>query len=312
MKIVRVVVALMLVSMLVFGTAAFGETKKIGLIVQHMTDEWAQDSYTYMQEMGPSRGYEIILADSEWSLAREAQHVDSLLSMDLDLVCIQPADDNASAANVRQFVERGVPVLSVGVKVESDEIIGFVGWDTFQSGIKVGHNAADYIEQNLGGKANIVLLTYPLNDNCRQRRLGFESALSTRNIDANYVFDQNFDGSRELSVNIMESVLQVNKDIDVVWAAFDAGALGARTALQAEQHSAKIWSNGGWGQEIYDLFAANDPHYYANYVVAPNIYADGIFDAIDRYFAGEQELGNVYIDFPVATAENYKEVWSEE
>jgi len=287
------------------------EVKKVGLIVQHMTDEWSQESYEAMVAQGPSRGYEITLADSEWELTNEATHVDTFLSMDLDMLLLQPADDIGSAANVSQFVSAGVPVLSVGVKTQSDETIGFVGWDTFDSGYKLALNCADYIEANLDGKADIALLTYPLNDNCRQRRLGFEAGLSERNIDANYVADQNFEGSRETAVKLMENILQTNKDVDVVWAAFDAGALGARTALEAANSSAKVWSCGGYGAEIHDLFAANDKYFVADYVVAPQIYIDGIFDAMDRYFAGEKELGDINVDFPIVTAENYKEIWSE-
>ena len=56
--------------------------------------------------------------------------------------------------------------------------------------------------------------------------------------------------------------------------------------------------------EMGDLYAASDPWYYASYAVAPDIYAEGIFSAMDRYFGGEAVLDNVYIDFPVVTLEN--------
>jgi len=295
-------------------TPAAGGVKKVGLLVQHMTDEWAQGCYNMLVAEGPANGYEVILADSEWELSKESQNTDTFLSANLDMVLIQPADDVASVANIKQFVDNGVPVLAVGVKPQAPEgmIIGFVGWDTFDSGYKLAQDCADYIDANLDGKADIALLTYPLNDNCRQRLLGFQSGLSFRDIEANYIFDQNFDGSREKAMTIMENVLQTHPDVQVVWAAFDAGALGARAALQAANSDAKIWSCGGYGQEPYDLFAANDQWYVANYVVAPAFYVGGIFDAMDLYFGGQSQLGDFYVDFPIATAKNYKEVWGEE
>ncbi|MCL1895263.1 MAG: sugar ABC transporter substrate-binding protein [Clostridiales bacterium] len=291
-----------------------GGMKKVGCLVQHMTDEWAQGCYNKLVQEGPANGYEVILADSEWELTKESQNTDTFLSANLDMVLIQPADDVASIANIQQFVDNGVPVLAVGVKPQAEEglCVGFVGWDTFDSGYKLAQDCADYIEANLGGAADIALLSYPLNDNCRQRLLGFQSGLSFRNIEANYVADQNFDGSREKAMTIMENILQTNPDVQVVWAAFDAGALGGRAALQGANSDAKVWSCGGYGQEIYDLFAADDQWFVADYVVAPQFYVDGIFEAMDRYFAGDTQIGDFYVDFPIATAKNYKQVWGEE
>ena len=285
--------------------------KKIGLVVCHMTDEWAVGSYTMMQQDGVSMGYDITFADSEWELPKEAQSLDTFLPMGLDMLVIQPVDEAATGAVIQPFLDTGIPVLSVGIKAENDGIIGFVGWDVYDSGYQLGLDCANYIENSLGGTANVLMLSYPV-ENTLQRQRGFEAALEDSGVDVTYVADQNFEGSRETAVQIIENTIQAGTDFDVVWAAFDAGALGARAALEAVNHKAKIWSCGGYGEEIYNLFESDDQWFVADYVVAPYIYVDSIWEAMGRYFNGESNVGDVYAPFPIATSKNYRQVWGEE
>ena len=282
--------------------------KKVGLIVCHMTDEWTVGSYTLMQEEAASRGYEIVMfADSEWDLKKEAESLDTLLPMDLDMLVIQPVDENATGTNVQPFIDKGVPVLSIGITLINDGKAGFVGWDTFGSGYMIGEDCVTYIKDELDGKANVAILSFPV-ENTLNRQAGFEAALNDSGFDINYVSDQNFEGSRETAVVIIENIIQAGTEFDVVWAAFTSGGLGARTALEAANSNAKVWCCGGYGEELFDIFISQDPWYMADYVVFPRVYVDTIFGAMDEWFVYEKPLGDVYSPFPVMNQKNYKEL----
>lgn len=284
-------------------------SKKIGLSVCHMADEWAIGSYTLIQDKLKERGYEVTFANCDWETKTEAQNLDTFKSMGLDLLVTQPVDEDASRDMVEDFIATSdIPVITAAVAPDYEGIKGFVGWDTWDAGYAVGQNCAQYIQEELGGKANVVILGF-YNENCLTRQRGFEQALEEADIEFEIKFDQNFEGSRETAVNIMENIIQADSDFDVVWAAFDGGALGARTALEAVDHKAKVWSSGGYEQEIYDLFDADDKWFHATYLVAPEVYGGAVVDAVDRFFAGETDLGEVYAPCKVATVENFKDIW---
>ena len=138
---------------------------KVGLVVCHMTDEWTVGSYSLMQEEANSRGFDIVkFVDSDWDLKKEAEGLDTLLPMDLDMLVIQPVDENATGQNVQPFIDKGVPVLSIGISLVNDAKAGFVGWDTFGSGYMIGEDALNYINGELGGKANVLFLSYPVEN----------------------------------------------------------------------------------------------------------------------------------------------------
>jgi len=289
-------------------TAAPTEMRRVGLLVAHMADQWSIESHTLVAEQGPSRGFEITLADSTWEARTEVQHLDTFMAMDLDLLLLWPVHEVASAGAVQNFMDTtGIPVIAVAVLPEVEGLAGFVGWDTWDAGYSIGQKAADYIESDVDGTANVVLL-YMHDENVLVRKQAFLQALDDRGVDYNVLFERNFEGVRETAHNIMESVVQANPDFDVVWAAFDGGALGARSALEAANHHARIFSSGGFEQEVYDLFAANDYWYRAGFIVSPHVYGPAILDAAERFFVGEQ-VGTVHAPCRVATVENFREVW---
>jgi len=283
--------------------------KKIGLGVCHMADAWAIGSYTLVQDELKERGYDVTFANYDWEVKNEVQALDTFKSMGLDLFVTQPTDEDSSRDIVEDFIATsGVPVITVAVAPDYKGIKGFVGWNTWDAGYMPGQHCAEYIKENLDGKANVVLLSF-YNENCITRQEGFVKALDDAGIDYTIKFEQNFEGSREKAVEIMENIIQADPDFDVVWAAFDGGALGARSALEAANHKAKVWSSGGFEQEVYDAFDSNDPWFAASYIVAPDVYGGAIVEAVDRFFAGETELGEIYAPCEVGTIENYKKIW---
>jgi ABC-type sugar transport system substrate-binding protein len=171
----------------------------------------------------------------------------------------------------------------------------------------LGEDCVEYIEGELGGEANVAFLSFPV-ENTLNRQAGFEAALDDAAIEWKKVSDQNFEGSRETAVNIIENIIQAGTDFDVVWAAFTSGGLGAATALEAANHKAKVWCCGGYGEELFDIFKSGNPWYMADYVVFPRVYVDTIFDAMDKVAAGARDLGDVYSPFPVMNQKNFKEL----
>lgn len=288
---------------------AEGDLPRVGLLVAHQADTWAVESFTYVAENAPNYGFEVVLfASSDYDTGQEARHLDTMMAMDLDLLLYWSVHEAGSASLIENFMEQqpDVPVMAVAVLVEADGLVGFVGWDQPMTGTMAGNAAADYIEENNLEPVNVVLL-YMQDTNVIARREAFKEALIDRGIDHTILFEQNFEGHREVAVNVMENIIQADPDFDIVWTAFDAGALGARSALVAADHHARIFSSGGYEQEVFDLFVANDPWYVAGTALAPADYGPFICEAAARFLAGE-EVGHINAPIALFHRGNFREI----
>ncbi len=286
--------------------------KKIGISLYYRKDEWYVGVSDEFEKQGKERGYEVFVTDADGNPQNQVEQVENLIEQKIDLMAIAPVDDNGVVSIIDNLRSQEIPVLAYGTKPAGGDFFTFVGWDTYQLGVQLGENCAEYIKNQLGGKANVAMLVIPSMENLKLRSDGFKKALDDSGLDITYVNEQNYDGLRDKALSVMENMIQSNGDIDVVFAAQDPGAFGARTALEAAGVNAKIWSGGGYGEEIYDIFDANDEYIYADYIVSPNLFVAGIYDAIDKYFAGETLEPEFMIEFPVTTVENYKAVWGRE
>jgi ABC-type sugar transport system substrate-binding protein len=235
--------------------------------------------------------------------------VENLISQQVDLMMIAPVDDNGVVSLIEQVRQAGIPVLAYGTQPGGGDYFTFVGWDVYQTGFDLGKEAAQYIKTSLGGKANVVILGIPETENHRLRAEGFKKGLEGVNV--TYVAEEGYGSLRDEAMSKMETILQKNSQVDIVFAAQDPGAFGARSALEAAGVNARIYACGGYGEEIYDAFVNNDKYIAADIIVSPYLFVKGIYDALDKYMKGEP-LDKVYnIPIGVCTSANYKQIYGE-
>jgi ABC-type sugar transport system substrate-binding protein len=238
------------------------------------------------------------------------EQVENLISQQVDLMMIAPVDDNGVVSLIDQVRDADIPVLAYGTQPSGGDYFTFVGWDVYQTGLDLGKLAADYIKTSLGGKANVVILGVPEMENLRLRADGFKAAL--KNLDITYVAEEAYEGLRDVAMSKMETILQKTTQIDVIFAAQDPGAFGARSALEAAGVNAKIYACGGFGNEIYDIFATNDKYIVGDIIVSPYLFVKGIYEALDTYMRGQNLDKVYYIPIEVCTSSNYKSIWGKE
>lgn len=285
--------------------------KKIGISLYYQKDEWYVGVYDEFKKQGEERGYEIYLTDADADFQKQVEDIENLVNQGVDLVMLAPVSDDAIVSIIDDVRANDIPVLAYGTQPAGGDYFSYVGWDVFQTGYDLGKTAVEYIKSNLDGKANVVMLEVPTLENLRFRAEGFRASLDESGLDINYIATENYEGDREKAMNKMETIIQKGDQIDIVFAAQDPGAFGARAAVESAGISCKIFSCGGYGDEVYNAFADNDPYIYADIIVSPYLFVKGIYEALDSYVAGN-DIETVYnISIDVCTAQNYKEVWGE-
>ncbi len=285
--------------------------KKIGVSLYYLKDEWYVGVSDEFAKQGEERGYEVFITDADADFTKQLEHIENLQSQGVDLMCIAPVDDNGIVSTIDDLVAAGTPVLTYGTCPSGGDFFSFVGWDVYDTGYNLGLKAGEYINNELGGKGNVAMLVVNSLENLIQRGQGFKAGLDASGCDYTIVAEQDYDGDRDKAMTTMESILQTGETIDVIFTAQDPGAFGARAALEASNTVAKIYSCGGFGDEIYEALSTNDEYIVADIIVSPYLFVKGIYDCIDDYYAGKTVEKEYLVDIAVCTYDNYKEVYGE-
>ena len=136
-----------------------------------------------------------------------------------DLIVVAPNEAEAIAPVVQKAFDRGIPVVLVDRKIDSDHYTAYIGADNYD----MGHQIGTYIANRLHGKGNIVELTGLKGSTpARDRHRGLIDALA----DAGW-----FQQSAERA---FDSILARQPHIDLVFAHNDRMASGAHEAAVRE------------------------------------------------------------------------------
>lgn len=215
------------------GAAAEGAAPVTLGAVQMVADlEWFRTVEMGMQAAADEYGADLLVANAQAKVDTEASMVENFTARGVDAILISALDSKASVPALQKAVDTGITLINYNTTLESPIMTSFVGVDNTELGAQAGRYVRDYIEQNMGGAAKIALITIPKYEVGRQRREGFVAEVS-KNPNIEIVAEQEGE-SPEQATSVVETVLQANPDIDLIWAANEGGAIGALTATEGK------------------------------------------------------------------------------
>ncbi|MGW8318055.1 MAG: sugar ABC transporter substrate-binding protein [Candidatus Promineifilaceae bacterium] len=169
--------------------------------------------------------------DSQVNVETQIQGIENFVASGADVIIICVFDPPSVESALAEAADSGVKIVQyagrdaaalggVTISIE-DEDLGRVA----------GEYAAQLINDELGGTAQVAILDYPDIPQVVARAEAIEAALtsdSEAEIVGNYL-----GGTTENGLQSMETALQANPDINVVVSINDAGAIGAYEVLDA-------------------------------------------------------------------------------
>ena len=174
------------------------------------------------------RGLEYRRALANNDAAKMVEQVQLLLASKVGAVVAAPVDPASLSRSLQEFMWAGGYVGTI-VPPPATELLNAPQYET---GKRLADAAAAYITENLGGEANVVLLTQDQIEFLAPRFLAFRDVLTAMpgvtivaDITPNPV-------NKEGGFATMSTILQANPDVDVVLGA-DTVVLGALAALEA-------------------------------------------------------------------------------
>jgi ribose transport system substrate-binding protein len=191
---------------------------------------------------GKIRGYTVEVSSPQNSAETQVSDINTWIGQGIAAIVILPLDANAIAGVTAHANSKNIPVVGY-----SDQIPGEKGYDIFdhaQGAALLGHYAVGWINQNLGGKANIGLLALDSVEVGRIRIDGALRVIQQAVPDAKVVSRQQA-ADAATGLTTLKSMLQAHPDIDVILCVNDDVVNGANQALlQSGKNPNKVFLAG--------------------------------------------------------------------
>lgn len=310
MRILRQISFLILV--LILGGCSLSSkkmpTNKIAVVISTLNNPW----FVVLGESAAGRarelGYEAQIFDSQNNSAREAEHFDNIIAMGYEAILFNPTDADGSVLNVKRAKEAGIPTFCMDREINSrDAATTQLLSDSFTGCVKLGQ----YFVRQVGKKGNYVEILGLVGDNNTWNRSnGFHSVVDEFT-ELKMVAQQSADFDRNKAMDVMETIMQANPDIDAVFCGNDAMAMGAYQATLAAGKADKIKVFGFDGaKDAVDGIAAGK--IAATVMQFPVMMARTSADLADEYIKGKRDFaGKTPVEVVLVTPGNVSKYLSE-
>lgn len=283
-----VAVAMACVVVLFAGSALAQEAAKtkIAVVVSTLNNPW----FVVLAESAKARaielGYEATVFDSQNDTAKEASHFENLIAGGYKAVLFNPTDADGSVANVFKAKKAGVPVFCIDREINStNAATAQMLSDNYSGCVALGQ----YFVKTVGKEGRYAELLGLVGDNNTwNRSKGFHSVVD-RYPGLKMVAQQTAEFDRAKALEVMESILQKNPDINAVFCGNDAMAMGAYQALVSAGKADKIKVFGFDGaDDVVKLIA--EKKIAATGMQFPKVMAQKAAEYADQYIKGKRDF----------------------
>ena len=218
------------------GQSAAAKTK-IAVVISTLNNPW----FVVLGETAKARAielnYDATIFDSQNDTAKEAAHFENLIAAGYKAVLFNPTDANGSVANVLKAKNAGIPVFCIDREINStNAATAQMLSDNYSGCVALGQHFVKVVGKE-GKYAELLGLVG--DNNTWNRSKGFHSVVD-RYPGLKMVAQQSADFDRAKGLEVMESILQKNPDLNAVFCGNDAMAMGAYQALVSAGKADKV------------------------------------------------------------------------
>ncbi|SKC04980.1 D-ribose ABC transporter substrate-binding protein [Dyadobacter psychrophilus] len=262
------------------------EPKKMAIVVSTLNNPWFVFLAERAQAKAKELGYESKVFDSQNNTALETDHFENAMASGYDAILFNPTDADGSIVNVKNATAAGVPVFCMDREVNSNEAAtSQILSDSYSGCVSI----ARYFVETLNKKGKYVEILGMVGDNNTwNRSKGFHSVVD-HYPGLKMVAQQSADFDRNKAMEVLESILQAQPDIDAVFCGNDAMAMGAYQALVAAGKADKVKVFGFDGAEDV-VNSIKDGKIMATGMQFPEVMAQTAANFADEYFKGKRDF----------------------
>lgn len=212
-----------------------------GVVFQ--SDTFMQTVQAGMEEAAEEAGAELILGNTENDLTKESSMIDDYITRGVDAIVITPISRDGSVAALRKAKDAGITIVCFNTCVSDESIAdAFLVTKNEDLGQKTGEAAVAFIQNELGGEANIGILNCDQFEGCPPRKDGFLAQVNELS-DVEVVADQ-AGWIADDAVSVSEAMLQANPEINLLWAANEGGTVAHALAVKSSGLAGEVFVFG--------------------------------------------------------------------
>jgi ABC-type sugar transport system substrate-binding protein len=187
-------------------------------------------------------GAELLAGNPQLKVETQIQEVETWITQGVNAMCVFPVTVEAFEPLAKRARDAGIVFTTYAVELENSD--GAVLFSNEQSGEIIGKHAVKWINENLGGEGEVLLLGAGTASPDLLPRIEIPKKMIQEQTNAKVVAEQ--DGvDPTAGLNVAETVLRSHPNMNIVIGLNDDGALGAARAFQnAGKDPAKTYVGG--------------------------------------------------------------------
>ncbi len=286
------------------NSAGTTESGKMAVVISTLNNPWFVVLAESAAERAEELGYEATIFDSQNNSAKEAEHFDNIMAMGYSAILFNPTDADGSVLNVKRAQQAGIPTFCMDREINSkDAAVTQLLSDNFTGCVKLGQ----YFVRQLNQKGNYVEILGLVGDNNTWNRSnGFHSVVDEFP-GLKMVAQQSADFDRNKAMDVMETIMQANPNIDAVFCGNDAMAMGAYQAVLAagKQNHIKVFGFDGADDAVRGIAEGKIA---ATVMQFPILESRTSADLADEYIKGKRDFARkTPVEVILVTPENVDE-----
>ncbi|WPJ97411.1 sugar ABC transporter substrate-binding protein [Coraliomargarita algicola] len=212
-------------------SAANGEKKvRIGMTVQSLSNPtWAGYCQSIEKEV-KAQGGSINYVACDSNVSKQITQIENFISSGVDVIIIHPADPEGVEFALKQARASGIKVLAWDDNLKNADLAWLI--DNHELGYTIGEHAAKWINEKLGGSAEVAILNYPQLPILLERGNGIRDAIVKLAPNAKIVAESSAIDTKE-GIAKMETIFQSNPNVKVVCSIGGGGSVGANESAKA-------------------------------------------------------------------------------
>ena len=200
-----------------------------------------------MIDAATAAGYDVLATNVQGDQGKEVEFINTCISQGVDGICINPLSAELSYPMLKTAAEAGIKVIICDREIDGAEewAVGAMIHEQYQLTRNAGLVAADFIKNNLGGKAVFGVVDFQTQvPVINQQRLdGFFEALEENGVEYEIVADQEgvlADAAQIAATDIITS----NSNVNCLFGASEQSTIGCSLAVENAGLQGKVFVFG--------------------------------------------------------------------
>jgi ribose transport system substrate-binding protein len=219
-------------------------------------------------------GVELILTEGTNDSAAQVSQVETLISQKPDVLVILPHEGGPLTPVAEKAMQSGIPVVNVDREFTSPTAYRtWIGGDNYG----IGKAAADFIANELNCQGNVVEIQGVAGISVTELRTrGFQDGIARCGGGIKVVASQPADFLPDKGLQVMDTIMQGQPDIDAVYTHDDDMAMGVVQAIKNAGRDKEMFVTGAGGSKDAMALIAEGGLYRATFLYNPSMSASAV------------------------------------